>query len=40
MLERQENIYKIAVYYQPDQSIITKVSTIYIHIHNSKVTVP
>ena len=29
MLERQENIYKIAVYYQPDQSIITKVSMIF-----------
>ena len=28
LLERQENIYKIGVYYQPDQSIITKVRTV------------
>lgn len=34
LLERQENIYKIGVYYQPDQSIITKVRTVLLRLNS------
>ena len=42
LLSRQENIYKVALYYLPDQSIITKVRYIHyygINIHHDPVQI-